>query len=96
VYALLALPGPGRGLFLTNFPAQGWLDFETLKGRTRGRPGDGPTCRGSTDGRSGARLHHQLRRRLSAGDRNGSLEAPVNHVFPAWDAMTGVSAALAE
>src|SRR5215469_7965824 len=33
--ALITAPGKNAGLFLTNFPAKGWLDYETL---TRRRP----------------------------------------------------------
>jgi 2-methylfumaryl-CoA isomerase len=28
---LICAPGENAGLFITNFPARGWLDFETLK-----------------------------------------------------------------
>ena len=33
--ALIAAPGPDAGLFLTNFPARGFLDYETLAARRR-------------------------------------------------------------
>jgi 2-methylfumaryl-CoA isomerase len=94
VYALLALPGPGRGLFLTNFPPQGWLDFETIKARTRADLVM-VNVQGSTDGRSALDYTINCAVGYPLVTGNGSLEAPVNHVFPAWDAMTGVSAALA-
>jgi 2-methylfumaryl-CoA isomerase len=94
VYALLALSGTGRGLFLTNFPAQGWLDYETIRASTR----DDlvmVNVLGSTDGRSALdySINCAVGYPLVTGD--ASRESPVNHVFPAWDAMTGVSAALA-
>ena len=36
VAALVAAPGPDAGLFLTNFPARGFLDYE--RARARGGP----------------------------------------------------------
>jgi 2-methylfumaryl-CoA isomerase len=94
VYALLALPGPGRGLFLTNFPAQGWLEYDTVRAKSR----DDlvmVNVLGSTDGRSALDYSINCAVGYPLVTGNGSREAPVNHVFPAWDAMTGVSAALA-
>jgi 2-methylfumaryl-CoA isomerase len=94
VYALLRLPGPGRGLFLTNFPAQGWLDYDTLRAGTR----DDlvmVNVLGSTDGRSALDYSINCAVGYPLVTGNGSRQSPVNHVFPAWDAMTGVSAALA-
>jgi 2-methylfumaryl-CoA isomerase len=94
VYALLALPGPGRGLFLTNFPAQGWLDYDTVRAKSR----DDlvmVNVLGSTDGRSALDYSINCAVGYPLVTGHGSREAPVNHVFPAWDAMTGVSAALA-
>ena len=29
---LITAPGENAGLFVTNFPARGWLDYETLRG----------------------------------------------------------------
>ena len=94
VYALLSGPGPGRGLFLTNFPAQGWLDFETVKARAR-QDLVMVNVMGSNDGRSALdyTINCAVGYPLVTGD--ATPEAPVNHVFPAWDAMTGVCAALA-
>lgn len=31
--ALIAAPGPDSGMFLTNFPARGWLSYESLRER---------------------------------------------------------------
>src|ERR1700750_1459156 len=31
--ALIAAPGPDAGMFLTNFPARGWLSYESLRER---------------------------------------------------------------
>ena len=94
VYALLRLPGAGRGLFLTNFPAQGWLDFETVKAATRADLVM-VNVLGSTDGRSALDYTINCAVGYPLVTGNASRQAPVNHVFPSWDAMTGVSAALA-
>ncbi len=50
---------------------------------------------GSTDGRSALDYSINCAVGYPLVTGNASRESPVNHVFPAWDAMTGVSAALA-
>ena len=35
ITALITAPGTGNGIFLTNFPASGWLGYEALKKRRR-------------------------------------------------------------
>jgi len=94
VYALVGSPGPGRGLFLTNFPAQGWLDFETVKVRTRSDLVM-VNVMGSTDGRSALDYTINCAVGYPLVTGNATPSAPVNHVFPAWDALTGLLAALA-
>jgi 2-methylfumaryl-CoA isomerase len=94
VYALLALPGPGCGLFLTNFPAQGWLDFETVKARTRADLVMVNVV-GSSDGKTALDYTINCAVGYPLVTGNASRDAPVNHVFPSWDALTGLSSALA-
>jgi len=94
VYALLGAPGSGRGLFLTNFPAQGWLDYEAVRAHSR------PdlvmvNVMGSSDGRSALDYTINCAVGYPLVTGNATPEAPVNHVFPAWDALTGLAAALA-
>jgi 2-methylfumaryl-CoA isomerase len=94
VYALLSLHGAGRGLFLTNFPAQGWLDYDAVRSKTR----DDlvmVNVLGDTSGRSALDYSINCAVGYPLVTGNASHASPVNHVFPAWDAMTGVSAALA-
>ena len=57
----------GGGLFLTNFPARGWLDYEALRGRPR-RPDHGQHQR-QPRRHLGGRLHRQPGHRLSVGHR---------------------------
>jgi 2-methylfumaryl-CoA isomerase len=94
VYELIASPGEGAGIFSTNFPARGWLDFETVRGASR------PdlvmvNVMGSSDGKSALdyTINCAVGYPLATGD--ATREAPVNHVLPAWDTMTGLSTALA-
>ena len=80
-----------HGLFVTNFPAEGWLSYEELKRKRedlvmaaiRGQP-DGATA---VDYTVNAAAGFPL-----ATGPEGS-EEPINHVLPAWDIITGLSAA---
>lgn len=92
--ALITAPGPGSGLFVTNFPAKGFLAHEALALR---RP-DLITMRimGHANGRSAVdytinpRVGFPL---LTGPESLGDL--PVNHVLPAWDLLAGMHAAFA-
>ena len=55
------------GVFLTNFPARGWLAYDSLRERRE----DLIMCAltGNPDGSLGGRLHGQPRHRLPVGDR---------------------------
>src|SRR5262249_6832114 len=99
-----------NGIFLTNFPTSGWLGYDTLRQRradlimmnVTGNP-DGSTAVDYTvncavgfpfiTGPAPSPLP-----RAPAGGARGKGEGdgnpPVNHVLPAWDALTGVTAAL--
>jgi 2-methylfumaryl-CoA isomerase len=91
VTALITAPGPERGVFLSNFPASGWLADETLRA---GRPDliyvniignpDGSTAVDYTVNPSSGFAY-------ATGPVGGAL--PTNHVLPAWDIATGMTAA---
>mgnify|MGYP005836505965 CR=1 FL=1 len=85
---------PSVDLFLTNFPADGFLAHERLARlradlitvRVMGRADGGPALDYSVNAALGFPL---LTGPADLGD------TPVNHVLPAWDLLTGATAALA-
>ncbi len=88
VAGLVAAPGPDAGLFLTNFPASGWLAYEALKA---GREDlIMVAIQGNRDGSS--ELDYTVNPAVGFPAVTGHDERPVNHVLPAWDIGTGLSA----
>ncbi len=79
------------GQFVTNFPVGGFLSHETL---AAGRP-DLITVRvmGMADGSPA--LDYTVNSAVGYPDLTGIGPAPVNHVLPAWDLLTGAYAAFA-
>jgi len=90
--ALITAPGPDAGMFLTNFPARGWLSYEEL-------------CEwredlimvalaGNPDGSSEVdyTVNPATGFPWSTGPRN--LTEPLNSVLPAWDVAMGTLAAV--
>jgi 2-methylfumaryl-CoA isomerase len=91
VGALITAPGPDAGLFLTNFPARGFLDYERL---AAGRPDlIMINIVGNHDGSSAVdyTINPATGFAWATGPRN--LAVPFNHLLPAWDAITGALAA---
>jgi 2-methylfumaryl-CoA isomerase len=90
VGALIGAPGDG-GIFLTNFPARGWLAYEAL----RKRRGDLIMCAltGNPDGTSEVdyTVNPATGFPWATGPRD--LAGPLNSVLPAWDAIMGGLAA---
>ena len=87
VSALITAPGPDAGLFLTNFPARGFLDYERLAAR---RPDlIMVNIVGNYDGSSAVdyTVNPATGFPWATGPRN--LAVPFNHLLPAWDAITG-------
>jgi len=92
VTALAAAPGPGAGLFVTNFPARGWLAYETLqKGRTDLIM---VNITGNPDGSSAVDYTVNCSAGFPLATGPVGHEGPINHLLPAWDAITGVTAAV--
>ncbi len=90
--ALATAPGPNAGLFVTNFPAKGWLAYETLKAKR----GDlvMVNVQGNPDGSSA--VDYTVNCAAGFPDSTGPAghEGPVNHLLPAWDVATGITAAV--
>ena len=91
VTALICGGGADAGIFLSNFPAAGWLSDERLRAQRAdliyvniiGNP-DGSTAVDYTVNPSSGFAY--------ATGPAGSLN-PTNHVLPAWDVATGLTAA---
>ncbi len=93
VKALLARPGPDAGLFLTNFPAKGWLSYDNLRLARE----DLIYVNIKGDRRGGSEVDYTVNPAVGFADITGqssSLE-PTNHVLPAWDNIAGQMAATA-
>ncbi|HEY3800190.1 MAG TPA: CoA transferase [Caulobacteraceae bacterium] len=90
---LATAPGEGRGLFVTNFPADGFLAYERLKALR-----DDLICvrvMGWADSRPA--LDYTINAAVGVPWMTGFPDdpRPVGHAFPAWDFITGAYAALA-
>ncbi|MGI8945248.1 MAG: CoA transferase, partial [Thermoleophilaceae bacterium] len=88
---VIGAPGPDAGLFLTNFPARGWLGFDQL---ARARPDlVMVNIVGNHDGSSAVdyTVNPSTGFPWATGPRHVSV--PFNHLLPAWDAITGTLAA---
>jgi len=90
VAALITAPGPDGGLFLTNFPARGFLDYERLADRRADLIM--VNIVGNYDGSSAVdyTVNPSTGFPWATGPRH--LSVPFNHLLPAWDAITGALA----
>ncbi|MCP5030062.1 MAG: 2-methylfumaryl-CoA isomerase [Actinomycetia bacterium] len=92
VTAVIAAPGPEAGIFLSNFPERGWLGYDALKKHRDdliyvniiGNPDESTAVDYTVNPSSGFAY---------ATGPSGSAN-PTNHVLPAWDTATGLTAAL--
>src|SRR2546426_10273228 len=93
VAKLIAAPGEGGGIFLTNLPVAGWNSYDEL----RKLRGDliMVVITGNRDGTPAVdyTVNAALGFPLITGPEGH--DGPVNHVLPAWDARTGCLAATA-
>lgn len=90
--AIITAPGENGGLFVTNYPAKGFLAHKKLQAR---RP-DLVSVRitGSSDGKNA--LDYTVNCATGYPAMTGPVNdpAPVNHVLPAWDVASGLFAAI--
>ena len=90
---LIAAPGEGGGIVLTNLPVKGWNSYEEL---SKLRPDlIMVVITGDRDG--GTAVDYTVNAAVGFPWLTGpeDHDGPVNHVLPAWDGMTGFLAAFA-
>jgi 2-methylfumaryl-CoA isomerase len=89
---LIGAPGPDSGVFLTNFPAAGWMSYDRL--RERRADLIMLNVLGNHDGSTA--LDYTVNCAVGYPAVTGPVDTPdpVNHVFPAWDFLCGQQAAL--
>ena len=93
ITTLICAPGDDSGIFLTNFPAAGWLDYAALSQQRADLIMINIT--GNADG--GSEVDYTVNPSTGLPYITGAQgpQAPVNHVLPAWDLITGSQAAVA-
>lgn len=84
---LICAPGENAGLFSTNFPAKGWLRYEALQAQRHDLIMINLT--GRRDG--GSEVDYTVNPQVGLPLITGPNTSPevVNHVFPAWDFISG-------
>ena len=90
VQAIVTAPGENAGLFLTNFPARGWLAYDALRARREDLVMVALT--GNPDGSSEVdyTVNPATGFPWETGPRH--LAEPLNSVLPAWDVAMGTLA----
>jgi 2-methylfumaryl-CoA isomerase len=84
---LICADGPGNGIFLTNFPARGWMSYEALSAR---RPDlIMVVMSGNHDGSS--EVDYTVNPSAGFPEAMGPRESavPTNSLMPAWDTAMG-------
>ncbi len=87
---LITAPGENAGLFVTNFPARGWLAEEKLRARRK----DLIYLNLTGDRHGGSALDYTVNSKVGLPFLIGTADAPVNNPFPAWDVIAGQHIAL--
>ncbi|MFN3238663.1 MAG: CoA transferase, partial [Pseudomonadales bacterium] len=90
---LLGKSGPDGGMFLTNFPAKGWLGYDALREARE----DLIYVNVLGDRQGGSAVDYTVNCAVGFTDATGdpASDNPVNYVLPAWDNITGQMAAVA-
>ena len=84
---LITAPGDGNGIFLTNFPARGWMSYEALRAR---RPDlIMVVMTGNHDGSS--EVDYTVNPSVGFPEAMGPRDSavPTNSLMPAWDTAMG-------
>jgi 2-methylfumaryl-CoA isomerase len=84
---LITMPGPGNGIFLTNFPARGWMSYEKL--RERREDLIMVVMTGNHDGSS--EVDYTVNPSAGFPEAMGPRDSavPTNSLMPAWDSIMG-------
>jgi 2-methylfumaryl-CoA isomerase len=84
---LITMPGAGNGIFMTNFPARGWMSYERLKERREDLIMVVMT--GNHDGSS--EVDYTVNPSVGFPEAMGPRDAavPTNSLMPAWDSIMG-------
>ncbi len=84
---LICAPGDGAGLFSTNFPARGWLAYDSLRAHREDLIM--VNLVGRRDG--GSEVDYTVNPQVGLPALTGPADRaePTNHVLPAWDLITG-------
>ncbi|MFO1035602.1 MAG: CoA transferase [Geminicoccaceae bacterium] len=92
VTALITAPGPDAGIFLTNLRGAGWMSYAELKKRREDLIM--VTVLGTREG--GPAVDYTVNPAVGFPHATGpeGSKDPIAHVLPAWDCITGQSAAL--
>lgn len=90
---LICAPGQDAGIFSTNFPARGWLAYDALRAHRDDLVM--VNLLGRRDG--GSEVDYTVNPAIGFPALTGPADSdvPVNHVFPAWDAIAGNMLAVA-
>jgi 2-methylfumaryl-CoA isomerase len=91
--AIICAPGTDGGMFITNFPARGWLAYEKLQARRN----DLIYVNVVGDRHGGSELDYTVNARVGFPFMTGHPDDArvVNHIMPAWDHITGQMTAVA-
>ncbi|MBJ6136087.1 CoA transferase [Marinobacter litoralis] len=90
---LVAAPGDQAGMFLTNFPAKGWMAYERLRQHRE----DLIYLNLTGDRHGGSALDYTVNCKVgfpSLTGSGGTAAGPLNNPMPAWDVITGQQIAL--
>jgi len=92
---LVAAPGDQAGMFLTNFPAKGWMAYERLRQHRE----DLIYLNLTGDRHGGSALDYTVNCKvgfpsLTGGGNGQAAGGPLNNPMPAWDVITGQQIAL--
>ncbi len=89
--AIITAPGEDAGIFITNFPATGWLDYQKLKHLRQDLIM--ANILGNRDGSTALDYTVNCAAGFPQVTGTPGKATPTNHVLPAWDLLCGMTAA---